>query len=166
MMIISYHSVTEYHYCVLLGHYYIISYHIRVSLLCAVVLYSSTPLPINIHCTCCSLFLNTIAYQYTLYLLFSIPQHHCLSIYIVPVVLYSSTPLPINIHCTCCSLFLNTIAYQYTLYLLFSIPQHHCLSIYIVPLRTYRARCALNKKILNLLNKESVSGESSGRAGL
>ena len=29
-----------------------------------------------------------------------------------------------------------------------------------------RARCTLNKKILNLLNEESVSGESSGRASL
>ena len=29
-----------------------------------------------------------------------------------------------------------------------------------VILRTNRARCALNKKILNLLNEESVSGES------
>ena len=31
-------------------------------------------------------------------------------------------------------------------------------------LRRNRARCAVNKKILNLLNGESVSGESSGRA--
>ena len=35
-----------------------------------------------------------------------------------------------------------------------------------VILWTNRARCALNKKILNLLNEESVSGGSSGRASL
>ena len=33
-------------------------------------------------------------------------------------------------------------------------------------LLTNRARCALNKKILNLLNKESFSRESSARASL
>ena len=32
--------------------------------------------------------------------------------------------------------------------------------------RTNRARCALCKKILDLLTEESVSGESSGRASL
>ena len=35
-----------------------------------------------------------------------------------------------------------------------------------VILWTNRARCALNREILNLLNEESVSGESSGRASL
>ena len=35
-----------------------------------------------------------------------------------------------------------------------------------VILRTNRARCALNKEIFDLLNEESVSGESSGRASL
>ena len=32
--------------------------------------------------------------------------------------------------------------------------------------RTNRARCTLNMKILDLLNEESVSRESSGRASL
>ena len=35
-----------------------------------------------------------------------------------------------------------------------------------VILRKNRARCALNMKILNLLNEESVYGDSSGRATL
>ena len=35
-----------------------------------------------------------------------------------------------------------------------------------VILQTNRVRCALNRKIFNLLNEESVSGESSGRACL
>ena len=35
---------------------------------------------------------------------------------------------------------------------------------YYVILQTSRARCALNKEILDLLNEESVSGESNGRA--
>ena len=35
-----------------------------------------------------------------------------------------------------------------------------------VILGTNRARCSLNKKILNLLNEDSVSGENSGRASL
>ena len=35
-----------------------------------------------------------------------------------------------------------------------------------VPIRTNRARCALNKKILDLLDEESISGESSGRVSL
>ena len=33
-------------------------------------------------------------------------------------------------------------------------------------IRTNRARCALYKKILDLLDEKSVSGESSGRASL
>ena len=32
--------------------------------------------------------------------------------------------------------------------------------------QTNRARCALYKKVLDLLNEESISGESSGRASL
>ena len=35
-----------------------------------------------------------------------------------------------------------------------------------VILQTYRARCALNMEILDLLNEESVSGARSGRASL
>ena len=37
---------------------------------------------------------------------------------------------------------------------------------YTVTLQTNRARCALNKKILDLLDEESISGVRSGRAGL
>ena len=35
-----------------------------------------------------------------------------------------------------------------------------------LPIRTNRARCVLFKKILDLLDEENISGESSGRASL
>ena len=35
--------------------------------------------------------------------------------------------------------------------------------VIVLSLQTNRARCALYKKILDLLDEESVSGESSGR---
>ena len=38
--------------------------------------------------------------------------------------------------------------------------------VIVSSIRTNRARCALYKKMLDLLDKESVSGESSGRASL
>ena len=41
-----------------------------------------------------------------------------------------------------------------------------CAGNCVISIQTYRARCALYKKILDLLDEESVSGESSGRAGL
>ena len=39
-----------------------------------------------------------------------------------------------------------------------------CIMNRLLPNHKDSARCTLNKKILNLLNDESVSGESSGRA--
>ena len=36
--------------------------------------------------------------------------------------------------------------------------------VIVSSIRTHRARCTLYNKILDLLNLESVSGESSGRA--
>ena len=47
----------------------------------------------------------------------------------------------------------------------FNLPMELNDCIYVI-LRINRARCTLNKKILNLLNEESVFGESSGRASL
>ena len=38
--------------------------------------------------------------------------------------------------------------------------------VIVLSIQTNRARCALCKKILDLLNEESVFGESSGRASL
>ena len=38
--------------------------------------------------------------------------------------------------------------------------------VIVSSVRTNRARCALYKKILDLLDEESISGESSGRASL
>ena len=35
--------------------------------------------------------------------------------------------------------------------------------VIVISIRTNRARCTLNRKIRDLLNKESISGESSGR---
>ena len=52
-----------------------------------------------------------------------------------------------------------------------NLPNHDtyrclCAGNTVSSIRTNRAKCALYKKILDLLNEESVSGESSGRAGL
>ena len=41
-----------------------------------------------------------------------------------------------------------------------------CVTVIVVILRTNRARCASYEKILDLLNKESVSGARSDRASL
>ena len=38
--------------------------------------------------------------------------------------------------------------------------------VIVSSIRKKRARCALNMKMLGLLDEESVSGESSGRASL
>ena len=38
--------------------------------------------------------------------------------------------------------------------------------VIVSSIRTNRARCVLNRKILDLLDEESVSGESIGRVNL